>query len=1113
MEELKNLKIHFINAGAGSGKTTELIRILTEKLSTDGIEPSEFILTTYTNAAAGEFRDRALKSLLGGNAKARDAASKLDTAMIGTVHSVANAYLERYWYDIGYSGRFNIMSNAAKERYINTSLSKFIPGRIADLRAYEEKFKLLKRDGDRYVENSDWWKVDAKKIIEKMQSYNIDPASLPAFRDESIRLAGLLYCHDFSRDGFITASAGLVQTINNTIAENLKPNKQGKVAPTKKEKADRLTAFKARLEAFGSVSIPSDEDLKEISDEIKKIDKDDPVLDYLQLCLFNTANGQLVAKCIGHVFDIAMEWSQDYAQYKRQNNLVDFSDMESLFLKLLDRPEVQDDIRSNIRYLFVDEFQDSNPIQLEIFKKLAALVSEQTYWVGDPKQAIYGFRGSDTSLTSRVISMFPEVPADADSSTVISTADSSLTSQRLSVSHRSVKTLVELSNGIFDDAFKNLKAEDERIMSGVKLTPEREDGNVPAPVIHWESKDGGWEQLANAICAILNKEDEMVTGCYEKGPDGKPVWRDITDRDIAVLTRNNSDCSAIEKALRAHGIQVSSPETDLRDKAEVRLVLTLLKYIDFIDWRLTRAELSRLLYDNSLDDVMKVAPLDLNLDDVERLRDLRGRSVSEALTDMFARLDIYNLVAKWGDVGARRMNLNRIVVVAHEYEAECASSVQAATFAGFIEFFNRYEFETELDPTEDGVKVATYHKSKGLQWPVVILTSLGKDSLTMEYHHPSKGLLERQWFNVNSCGGYGDCSLTYIPNSYTVGGAVAEAIKKISMDKEDGGLYERILGKAQAEETRLLYVGLTRAQDYAITYSDGNYTWVNAVLVPKDENEITDEADDFDPVWGVRVDEGKSVSICVDDLPETVRQSDGAQSRMLDNDLRKGFVPSKTLKKITPSKKETNATKYDCHVSQESPLEVTDYLEHGNVSESDAFGTCIHDYFAAFRWNGSGAVEQNHGWNAELARKVVERHSMEDVIKNPEQMATTAETFFIWLTRRYGEGCPLREVPFTYRHADGQVASGEIDLVWDLDRDGNGKRSAVLVDYKNFSARKEFGRNAITHESGDAGNPCYVGKYFSQLGEYRAALTAAGYSVKEVLVFYSVLGLAVGLEY
>ena len=69
--------------------------------------------------------------------------------------------------------------------------------------------------------------------------------------------------------------------------------------------------------------------------------------------------------------------------------------------KLLQDKEVAAEIGKTYTHLFVDEFQDCSPIQVKIFMALADVV-KQSYWVGDTKQAIYGFRGSDTALTKAV---------------------------------------------------------------------------------------------------------------------------------------------------------------------------------------------------------------------------------------------------------------------------------------------------------------------------------------------------------------------------------------------------------------------------------------------------------------------------------------------------------------------------------------------------------------------------------------------------------------------------------------------------------------------------------------------------------------------------------------
>ena len=94
------------------------------------------------------------------------------------------------------------------------------------------------------------------------------------------------------------------------------------------------------------------------------------------------------------IFRLASRWQKEYRKYKDEHHLIDFNDMEEMFLKLLGEPEVQQDIKSRYTHLFVDEFQDSNPMQVRIFQQLSSLLN--TVYVGDKKQAIFGFRGSDT---------------------------------------------------------------------------------------------------------------------------------------------------------------------------------------------------------------------------------------------------------------------------------------------------------------------------------------------------------------------------------------------------------------------------------------------------------------------------------------------------------------------------------------------------------------------------------------------------------------------------------------------------------------------------------------------------------------------------------------------
>ena len=118
--------IQYINAGAGSGKTTKLTQILSEQLgnTNHNIKPSEVILTTFTELAASEFREKSRQQLFKDGHP--DIAAELDSATIGTVHAVALNFIQRYWYLIGVSPDMKVMSEDDLQVYISESLGHYV---------------------------------------------------------------------------------------------------------------------------------------------------------------------------------------------------------------------------------------------------------------------------------------------------------------------------------------------------------------------------------------------------------------------------------------------------------------------------------------------------------------------------------------------------------------------------------------------------------------------------------------------------------------------------------------------------------------------------------------------------------------------------------------------------------------------------------------------------------------------------------------------------------------------------------------------------------------------------------------------------------------------------
>ena len=108
-----------------------------------------------------------------------------------------------------------------------------------------------------------------------------------------------------------------------------------------------------------------------------------------------------IERFIRTMFTAAAESMASVQQYKRAQGLVDFVDQEADALDLLADDAAARRIAARTKLLLVDEFQDTSPIQLALFLRLAGLV-EQTLFVGDTKQAIYGFRGADPDLVDAV---------------------------------------------------------------------------------------------------------------------------------------------------------------------------------------------------------------------------------------------------------------------------------------------------------------------------------------------------------------------------------------------------------------------------------------------------------------------------------------------------------------------------------------------------------------------------------------------------------------------------------------------------------------------------------------------------------------------------------------
>ncbi|TVR38380.1 MAG: hypothetical protein EA392_09780, partial [Cryomorphaceae bacterium] len=440
--------ITFINAGAGSGKTYSLIEHLYSWVVEKNNAPQKVLLTTFTKKAAAEIREKAQGRML--SEQRFNEANQLQEALMGTIHSVGYTFIKKYWYLLDISPEVREISENEQEVFFTQAIAEVPTDQELDrLSHLNFSFNFCTPLGHYIPEK---WRQDVLKIMEEAQSNHID------LNDEQSQQFSLKKAEEIF-SGTLKGSVfpEVVEQCKNVMFENVLDNK---TYPKIKQEFDKyLSKLDAREVTLKDIrdfwklykSICGVYNAQKYTDIYTQI----PEFDYPQIDLLR----EMVLEYTTLVFDVARRAMDSYQSFKLERGLVDFTDMEVYFLQLLDNPIVMEEINHTIDLVMVDEFQDSNPIQLSIFIKLSELV-KHSYWVGDPKQSIYGFRGTDPQLIQGVINEFTKQDDNRN-----------LNIELLKMSWRSTPKLVEFSNTIFSERMKDQAPEihltDQKAIKGL----------------------------------------------------------------------------------------------------------------------------------------------------------------------------------------------------------------------------------------------------------------------------------------------------------------------------------------------------------------------------------------------------------------------------------------------------------------------------------------------------------------------------------------------------------------------------------------------------------------------------------------------------------------------
>ena len=488
--------ITFISAGAGSGKTHRLTEILHTKLASGEVRPSGVIATTFTVKAAAELRERTRAYLMGRGEF--ELATAMDQARIGTVNSVCGELLLRFAFEAGLPTEQQVLGEAQGHALLAQAIDGVSDGpQLQALTALAERLGI------------DRWQDDLKRLVDQVRANDIAPSLLAgmadANADDLIRYFPKAASEDLDQ-ALIRAIDEALPILDRAIATKPQKNTNEYLQLCREVRAKLTTRRTVWSEWAKLAKASPGARLRSAVEQVTIIaarHDEHPGLH---------ADVRSYLKCL---FALCAAALTEYAERKRELGLIDFVDQEHLLLEVLDHSEVRATLQDELDLLLVDEFQDTSPIQLAVFLKLAGLARE-VYWVGDVKQAIYGFRGSDTALMQAVLESLTPMGGRK---------------QILASSHRSRPPLVALVNAAFGEAFAPLLQRDE-----VELKAERTEPGTGPAFANWLL---GGRNIDEQIAALGLGIRRLLESGYKVVDKQTREIRQARHADIAVLARQN----------------------------------------------------------------------------------------------------------------------------------------------------------------------------------------------------------------------------------------------------------------------------------------------------------------------------------------------------------------------------------------------------------------------------------------------------------------------------------------------------------------------------------------------------------------------------------------------
>ena len=781
-----------VSAGAGSGKTAVLSERVINKIQ-NGIHVNELLILTFTRAAADEMKDR-IRKKIGKIPEFKDELTLLSSAYITTFDSFALSVVKKYHYLL------NISSSIA---ITDESIVKLEQKKILD--NIFEKF----------------YKEKNEKFINLIKKYCIK-------NDKSLKSNILSLCNKISdyidRDEFID------NVINNFYEEenvNKLLTKYKEFINDKKKaimlELDNMNMYfdydycmslqnsclgilKANIDElhlYESIKLPSaprgsEEEAKEAKANLKKLVDD--LISYGNYGTLEDIKNDILSskETVITILEIVKSYLNEVEKYKKENNIYTFSDISRLSIKILKENEsVRNELKYSFKEIMIDEYQDTNDVQ-DIF--ISMIANNNVYMVGDIKQSIYRFRGSNPNIFKEKYSNYSKNIGGYKIDLI----------KNFRSRYEVLNNINKVFDLIMDSSLGSAEYREthEMVYGNTAYDSEKiNDFNYDFEVLEYmnNKKETGFDNSEVEIFMIAKDIKDKMKNKLKVFDKETSKLRDATYNDFVIILDRSKYFDSFKKIFEYLDI----PLTILKDgklnaSTDIYLIKNIVDLIIHIndnnlneDFKYDFVSIARsFLYEYTDENIFDIINSKNYKEttiykDFSSIENINIKTSNEIFNDILDITDFYNKLYKIGDYENTNVRLETISKLSSSLSNLGLSIIDFRDYLNDIIENNEDIKYTTFSSNSDSVKILTIHKSKGLEYPVCYFADLDHEFNTSELK--DKFICDKNY------------GLIVPSNMEDITTSVIKELYKKDFIKEE-----------ISEKIRLFYVALTRAREKMI---------------------------------------------------------------------------------------------------------------------------------------------------------------------------------------------------------------------------------------------------------------------------------------------------------